>query len=53
MLVLHNGQAEVEHDFSINKENMKDNMSEMKLVLRRILRDHVKANCLETFMYKF
>ena len=53
MLVLHNGQAEVEHDdFRIDRENMKDNMSEMKLVLRRILRDYVKATCLETFMYK-
>ena len=27
VLVLHNGQAETERGFSINKETMKDNMS--------------------------
>ena len=49
VLVLHNDEAEIEHRFSINKEIMKDNISEMMtLVSSKIVRDYLKVSCLET-----
>lgn len=49
ILVLHNGQAEIERGFSINKEVMKDNMSELTLVSRRLVKDYLRSNSLETY----
>ena len=43
-----NGQAEIERGFSINKEVMKDNMSELTLVSRRLVKDFLRSNSLET-----
>ena len=46
VLVLHNGQAEVERGFSINKHIMEDNMSEMSLVSRRLVKDYLNISFL-------
>ena len=48
-LVLLNDQAKMFRVFNINKETMKDNMSEMTSVSRRIVRVYLQANCLETY----
>ena len=48
VLVLHNGQAEVERGFSINKHIMEDNMSELSLVSRRLVKDYLRSNSLES-----
>ena len=46
VLVLHNEQAEVERGFSINKYIMEDNMSELSLVSRRLVKDYLRSNIL-------
>ena len=48
VLVLHNGQAEVERGFSINKYIMEDNMSELSLLSRRLVKDYLRSNSLES-----
>ena len=40
ILVLHNEQAEIERGFSINKKVMKDAVSELILVSRRLVKDY-------------
>ena len=47
VLVLHNGQAEVERGFSVSKEIMEDNMSELTLVSRRLVKDYLRAESIE------
>ena len=48
ILILHNGQAEVERVFTINKHVMKDNMSELCLVSRRLVKDYLRLNSLQS-----
>ena len=45
---MHNGQAEIKRGFFINKEVMKDNMSELTLVSRRLVKDFLRSNSLKT-----
>ena len=47
--VLLNDQAKIFRVFSINKEIMKDNMSEMTSVSRRVDRVYLQANYLDTY----
>ena len=48
ILVLHNGQAEVERGFSINKHVIEDNMSELSSVPRRLVKDYLRSNSLKS-----
>ena len=46
-LIVHNGQAEVQRGFSMNKEFMKDIVSELTLVSRRSIKDYLRSSLLE------
>ena len=44
MLTLSHGQADVERGFSTNKSVIEDNISELSVVSKRLVRDHYNAN---------
>ena len=49
LFVLHNGQAEVERGFSINKALLEDNMKEESIISRRRIKDYMYAYKLEPY----
>ena len=49
LFVLHNGQAEVERGFSINKALLEDNMKEESIISRRRIKDYMYAYKLKPY----
>ena len=47
MFTLGHGQADVERGFSINKTTTKTNQSEMSLISRRLIKDHMNSHNLQ------
>ena len=47
MFTLGHGQADVERGFSINKTTIKTNQSEMSLISRRLIKDHMNSHNLQ------
>ena len=45
---MHNGQSKVERGFSINDQVMTQNMSELSLVSKRLVRDYLKQRKIKT-----
>ena len=43
LLLLSHGQASIERRFSVNKETLKENMSERTLVALRVINDHIHS----------
>ena len=47
VFVMHNGQADVERGFSLNKDLITTNMGELTIKSRRMIKDHLRANGLK------
>ena len=41
ILCLNHGQADIERGFSVNKNQLKDNMKEASLIIQRFIYDHM------------
>ena len=47
VFILHNGQADVERGFSLNKDVISTNMGELTIKSRRMVKDHLRVNSLK------